>query len=320
MDSSMDMEEIRTFVTIVRTRSFSRAATLLHRSQPAISRRIELLEQELGAPLFERVARGAILTGAGSAFLPHAEAVLASAKDAAAAVREVQKGEVGTVSLALVGTLANDRMTGILQRFIETHPRIRLDLRTANSEEIGELVQRGDADLGLRYLVDRNPALISIPAGEERLLVVGSSDHPLARRRGLEPKSLRGERWIAFPSRRSRESFARFLERRLSASGLELQEIIPVDSLTAQKSLVAAGFGLALIAESGIQEEVRSGKLKVIDVPALKDTIQITLVRRRNGYLSAAAQNLMETITTASRPLRPARSARVGKSGDSRRD
>ena len=91
----MDLDEIRTFVTIARERSFSGAAGTLGRSQPAISRRIELLESELGAKLFERLRAGAVLTDAGSALLPYAEAMLANAKDGAASVRDLQAGDTG---------------------------------------------------------------------------------------------------------------------------------------------------------------------------------------------------------------------------------
>jgi molybdenum-dependent DNA-binding transcriptional regulator ModE len=97
----MDLDEIRTFVTIARERSFSGAAGKLGRSQPAISRRIELLESELGAKLFERLRAGAVLTDAGSALLPYAEAMLANAKDGAASVRDVQAGDTGTISSVL---------------------------------------------------------------------------------------------------------------------------------------------------------------------------------------------------------------------------
>src|ERR1700680_2061907 len=88
----MDLEEIRTFVAIARQRSFSRAADTLRRSQPAISRRIDLLEQELGAPLFERLRTGAVLTDAGVALLPYAEATLAAAKDGGEAARAPRRG------------------------------------------------------------------------------------------------------------------------------------------------------------------------------------------------------------------------------------
>ena len=97
----MDMDQIRTFVAIARGRSFSRASATLHRSQPAISRRIELLEREFDIPLFERLRGGTVLTDAGAAFLPYAETVLAAAEDGAEAVRAVSQGIAGKVSLAL---------------------------------------------------------------------------------------------------------------------------------------------------------------------------------------------------------------------------
>jgi len=71
---------------------------------------------------------------------------------------------------------------------------------------------------------------------------------------------------------------------------------MPIDSLTAQKRLVEAGFGIALLAESGIQEELKQGTLKVLNVPALRAAIPIALVYRGNGYLSAAARSLLSTI------------------------
>ena len=77
----MELDQVETFVAIVRRGGFTRAASTLHLSQPAVSRRLELLERELGAPLFERLHSGVVLTEAGRAFLPHAESLLASMRD-----------------------------------------------------------------------------------------------------------------------------------------------------------------------------------------------------------------------------------------------
>src|SRR5215469_5083576 len=106
----VNIDEIQTFLAIAELGGFTRAGRRLHRSQPAISRRLSLLEQELGAPLFERLRGRARLTEAGRAFLPHAEATLASLRDGQEAVRCLQAGIGGAVSLALVGTLADTRI------------------------------------------------------------------------------------------------------------------------------------------------------------------------------------------------------------------
>lgn len=305
----MDLDEIRTFVTIARERSFSGAASALGRSQPAISRRIELLETELSTKLFERLRAGALLTDAGSALLPHAEAMLANARDGAAAVRDLQAGDTGTISLALVGTLANARLTAAIRAFTRRFPKVRLALQTATSREVGELVRRGDATLGLRYLVDDHPDVVSQTVAREALVVVARAGHRLANGRKHGPRALAGERWVAFPARRSRESMVDFLERRLIAAGIEPHEIVPIDSLSAQKRLVEAGFGIALLAESGIEEELRLGTLRIIKVPALKAAIPVSLVHRRNGYLGAAARAFLTTLAGKTSGLASGRAA-----------
>src|SRR5689334_7311620 len=97
----VQLDQVEAFVAIVRHGGFTRAASTLHLSQPAISRRIQLLEHELGAPLFERIHAGVLPTEAGRAFLPHAEALLASMHDGIEAVGALRGSDRGAVTLAL---------------------------------------------------------------------------------------------------------------------------------------------------------------------------------------------------------------------------
>ena len=166
LDSSMDINQIRTFVTIAEARSFSRAGGSLHRSQPAISRRIELLEQELGIALFDRLRGGVALTDAGAALLPYATSVLAAMKDGLTAVEAVRSGDAGRISLALVGALASDAFTRVLRKFQRKHSAVRLDIQTATSQEVEELVLRGEATFGLRYAVSQYSDLVSQVIGK----------------------------------------------------------------------------------------------------------------------------------------------------------
>ena len=283
------IDEIETFVSIARLGGFARAAEGLHRSQPAISRRVEMLEQHLGTPLFERVRTGVVLTEAGRSFLPYAEAALASLKDGAEAVRGLERGERGAVSVALVGTLASTRFATMLRQFGQRHPHVKLELQTANSQEVSDLVRRGEATLGLRYATDADPSLVSEVVMEEALVVACSPAHRLAGRRVRAPAALAGERWVTFPpQRRRREPFTTVLEQRLGAAGIEAAEVVRIDSLT------------ALLIESSVQEELRLGTLAIIDVPALRGGVPVTLVRRQNGYLSGAAQTLVAVIRAGS--------------------
>src|SRR5579863_5272227 len=126
----MNIDEIETFVTIAELGGFARAGRQLHRTQPAISRRLNLLEQELGAPMFERIRGNVRLTEAGRVFLPFAEAALAALKDGQQAVHDLHAGLRGTVSLALVGTLADTQIVDALRRFARHARDVRVELRT----------------------------------------------------------------------------------------------------------------------------------------------------------------------------------------------
>ncbi len=302
----MDIDGLLTFVAIAETGGFTRAGARLHRSQPAISRRLGLLEQELGAPLFERLRGRASLTEAGRAFRPHAESALAALKDGREAVRGLQAGIRGTVSLAIVGTLADTRIVDTLRRFASRAKDVRLDLRTASSAEVTDLVRRGEATLGLRYFASGRPELDERPAGAEAMLVVAAAGHPLSGRRVRDLDLLARDRWIGFPPvEKDRDSSGHLLARQLVRAGLDRADITLIDSLTAQKRLAQAGFGLALVPESSVREELRTGALVALDIPAMRTENPITALCRRNGYLSPAARALLDLLT--GQPLKPGR-------------
>src|SRR5256885_12411732 len=123
-DGLVELDHVEAFVAVVRRGGFPRAAATLHLSQPAISRRVHLLERELGAPLFERIRSGVILTDGGRAFLPHAEALLASMRDGIDAVGALRGAAQGAVTLAVLGTPASTLPTIRLRRFREDQPRL----------------------------------------------------------------------------------------------------------------------------------------------------------------------------------------------------
>ena len=293
----MDSDALNTFLVVHRRGGISSAAKVLHRSQPAISRRIALLEQELGVPLFERVAGRTHLSDAGRVMVPYAERAVAAAQDAENAVRALLRQNSGPVSLAVVGTLAGGRLSTILKRFVAAYPDVKLTLRTATSAEVSDLIRQGEATIGLRYNHDPSGELDCELLFAEPLQVVCPPDHRLAGRRVATLNDLRAERWIAFPQTPTRPEitashvFALFL-----THGLGEIEWTPVDSLTAQKRLVQAGLGIALLSASHAAEELRSGALSTIRVGNLAASHDVVVVTRSGGFLSAASRRLLDII------------------------
>lgn len=296
----MELNQLEALVAIADCRSFSQAATQLYISQPAISRRIGVLEQELEVTLFERLPSGVSLTEAGESFLPFARQALAAVKDSQEAMQQFKQTVRGTVKLAMVGTLANTDLTDKLHRFKQKHPDLKLLLHTARSKEVSHMVQNGEVHFGLRYFDDAAPHLESLVVGAEQLVVACSAEFAVVPTKPLVAQ-LSETAWVSFPldKRSSGEPYARALHRQLVCAGLAEVELITIDSLTAQKRLIEAGFGVGLLPLSSIQEEVRLGSVQVLDVPELVTTAPIVLVRRKTGYLPLGATSLLREFTTS---------------------
>jgi DNA-binding transcriptional LysR family regulator len=140
--------------------------------------------------------------------------------------------------------------------------------------------------------------MVAVSVYDEPMMVVCSPRHRLAGRRSVAPPALGTERWVAFPPRNESfyEPYPWSLPNRLAAWGLSPAEIVPIDSLTAQKRMVEADFGLALLPESSVDEELRTGTLRELRLAGQRVTIPVFLIHRRGRYLSGAARALMAEL------------------------
>ena len=294
----MDIEAVRTFLAIAELGSFTGAARRLHRSQPAISRRVELLEHDLGAPLLERLRGRARLTEAGRAFLPHAEAALACLRDGSDAVRGLQTGVEGPISLALVGTLAD---THIVEGYVVSPRNRRMSGSSCAPLQAGKWPTWSDA-------ARRRWACATIPPTARNSFRWMLEARPCWSWRRPDivwqaaasggPATCQANAGSASLRRQVNKNSGQILTRQLIRAGLDDADVILIDSLTAQKRLAQAEFGLALVPESSVRDELRQGMLVALDIPPMRTTIPITAVHRRNGYLSGAAKALLALLTS----------------------
>jgi DNA-binding transcriptional LysR family regulator len=297
----IDLDQLDAFVAIAQRGTVTAAALKLHRSQSAISRRLALLEHALGAPLFERRASTLALTDTGRAFLPFAESALAAVASGKQAVQAQLAPRAGTVAVAIVGMLVEAPLARAFGELVRSS--MQLSVLTSTSTEVSRLVRRGEANLGVRYFADDDAEVVSEEIGSERMCVVAAGT--------VSSADLTQPRWVGFPlTRTAKEDFGRLLQRQLAAAGLE-PEVMPVDSLSAQKRLVEAGLGLALLPESSIRDELRSGALTRVDMPRVGTTIPIFLIRRRDGYLSPATQVVSKLLKDTFASTRVAKAKRA---------
>src|SRR5688572_284637 len=175
----MQLAQIQGFLDVARHGNVSRAAETLGITQPALTARLQGLEAELRQPLFVRTRRGVRLTDAGHAFLPYAEQAVAALASGIDQVAEVSAGAGGELALAVAPQVSTYVLPPLLVKYAAGHPHVRLVVRTAHSEEIVDLVIRGEVQAGLGRQV-RNPQLVYTPIYDDELVLVSAPTHDAA--------------------------------------------------------------------------------------------------------------------------------------------
>jgi len=185
----MELRQLRYFVALAETRNFHRAAERLHMSQPPLTVAIRKLEEELGAPLFDRGPRGVSLTAAGRAALDLARETLAQADRFRLAVREGAAGERGRLRLGFVGSATFELLPRIVPSFRHRYPLVELVLEEGTSADIARKMMAGALDVGLVRLPLLEIAPLEtkvIDRDELHLAVTENSPHVDAGRVALE--------------------------------------------------------------------------------------------------------------------------------------
>ena len=294
----MNVEELRAFIAVADLGTYTRAAEKLKVSQPAISRRISLLEGDLGTTLFERGRHGARLTDAGELFLSFAKRAVGEITAGTHAVRASLEGGQGTIRLAIAGTIPNTGIMDTLRRFRSGNPNAQLLIITAKSDEVGELVVSGEADAGLRYFADDNPQLESTEIAHEYGGIYCANPTTLLNPETVTPEALQACPWVMFPtgSGSSGEPFAHRAMEALGRIGINPNQVVRIDGLSAQKRLVISDFGIALMQASGLADELTSGLVQRVAPDLIDVQFPIHLVLRKHRAPNPLRDRFIATL------------------------
>lgn len=269
----MLLAQIEGFVEIARQGNMRRAAHTLSISQPALSARLQALEEEVAAPLFRRTHSGMVLTPAGRAFLPYADRAIEAVTSGGALVRKLGHGVVGELALAVAPAVSAYVLPDILVPFTERHPGVRLLVRTGHSEEIVELVARGEVELGIvREL--RDSRVRSRPLYQDELVLVVRPDHPFAATGRVDVAAISHVQLILFDRTSSYYDVTNALFRR---AGVVPRGVTEVDNIEAAKRMVERGLGVALLPGTAVADTLAAGSLREIEL-AGADTIRRRIV------------------------------------------
>ncbi|HZP95476.1 MAG TPA: LysR family transcriptional regulator [Candidatus Limnocylindria bacterium] len=273
--------QIESFVEVARLGNVSRAAEALFLTQPAITARLKSLERALGVELFVRTHRGMKLSDAGRAFLPYAQRAIATLDEARQLIANLREGTTGALVIAAAPAVSTYVLPAVLRAFRATHPNVRLGVRTGHTEEVLDMVLRGEAHVGVGRPVRHADAEL-IPLFEDEMLLVVSARHPFAPRGKVRMDELAQERLILFDRTSSYHELTSSLFRQ---AGVVPASTLELDNVEAAKKMVQQGLGVALLPRMALAQELRARSLrpvKMIGAPPVRRPI-VALRRRDAG-------------------------------------
>tara|TARA_B100000676_G_scaffold306580_1_gene363083 strand:- start:707 stop:1579 length:873 start_codon:yes stop_codon:yes gene_type:complete len=286
----MDFNGLRAFLSAGESGSFSTAAQSLHLSQPAVSKRITLLEERLGARLFLRTGHGVRLTQAGDALMPLARSILGEVEAAERAVGNLAGNVAGPLSIVTNHHIGLWRLPEVFKRFTGDHPEVRLDLRFTDSEPAHQLVLDGAVELGVVTLAPQPPAqIVSLPLWKDTLRVVVGRDHALADAGSAGLADLARHRAV-LPDLTTYTG--RLVRSRMGELGLSLQDVVSTNYLETLRMMAETGLGWSLLPETMLGPELRT-----VDVPELTLTRELGLIHHRRHALSNAAEAFITEVS-----------------------
>jgi DNA-binding transcriptional LysR family regulator len=304
----MELDQIRSFLVVARSGSFSLAARELYRTQPAISIKIRGLERELGQQLLERRQRGVALTPAGEVFRRRAEAILAEVDNLGSELRDLSARRLGHVSLGASDTVCLYLLPRMIRRFTQQYPGIQLRLVTQVSQRVLDLILTGQIDIGIVTLPVPTDGIETRPLYLDEFVVVLAPDHPLASRKPLRPSDLQPHPIIHLrPDTLTR----RWIDAKLEPFGLRHRVRMEVSTIEVIKKLVEVGLGISLLPEMAVAEEVRAGRLRAAKLAGLPLRKPMGLAYRSGKYFSAALTAFVEGLTAHANTLRTSSRARL---------
>jgi DNA-binding transcriptional LysR family regulator len=289
----MNPNHLRTFLAVHRHSSFTRAAEEVSLSQPAVSRHIKQLEEELGVALFDQVGKVPHLTDAGDALVAEAERVLGALERAAEVVRARETNVVGTLRIGASTAPGFYLLPECLRRFLSEHPAVDVDYVVEDSRKVERMLIRNEIDVGFVGVPVSSEVLVASPIVEDKIVCFAGASHPLARKRRISPLSLVNELAV---TRESGSATRQIFEGWLEQAGAKLGRTIEVHCSEAAKVLVRSGLGFSFMSLSGIEAELHAGVLHKLSITGLRLTRPIYAVHHVRKRLSPAAVAFLSIV------------------------
>jgi LysR family transcriptional regulator, cyn operon transcriptional activator len=272
----MDLRQFEMVIAVAENASFTRAGEQLHVAQSAISRKIRLLEEELGEPLFKRVSRRVYLTPAGETLLFYARKVFQDLRNAAVEISELTRLERGRLRIGAGMLACTYLLPPVLEKFKALYPRVDLHVSTGPTDVLLSKLCDNSIELGVFTLPIRRLDLTVLPMWKEEMVVATSVKHPvLAKRQSIRAEEMDQYPLITFP----RESHTRAtIDAFFGATGVTPKIAMEAENVAMIKPLVKIDLGISIVPLRAIAEEVRRRELHCLRISDHNLTREVGIV------------------------------------------
>ncbi|MFU2209201.1 selenium metabolism-associated LysR family transcriptional regulator [Solidesulfovibrio sp. C21] len=274
----MDVRRLQAFAKVYDLRSFSKAGEELMLSQPTISAHIMALEEELGAQLFDRLGRTVLPTQAGDVLHRYCTTIFSQLDMAKADILALSQRVSGDLVIGGSTIPAQYIIPGLVARFLNQYPEVRVDLRGGDTSEITAMVAAGESHVGIIGAPARQPELACRSILEDSLVLVGSRAQALVRPDGDDWRQRLTE--LPWVMREPGSGTRQAMEEGLAAAGVDprhLRTVLQVHSSLAVLECVAAGLGVSVVSRMAARGYLESGAVTLLETPGL--------VMRRSFYI-----------------------------------
>ena len=284
----MDIQNIRAFLMVAKTGSFSRAAEKLFITQPAISKRISTLEYSLDCQLFDRLGKRVQLTQTGEALIPGYQRILSEMDEAQRIISTLRTQVSGHLKFGTSHHIGLHRLPPVLRQYTNQFPQVELDIQFMDSEQAGALILQGDIELALITLPDDiDKPLTTIPVWSDPMQCVVASDHLLAKQKNVSRKQLT-EYGVLI---QSHSTHTRVIIDRALKLDVDTKIIMESNYLETIKAMIQNGLGWGVLPESMIDSTLH--RLTIQDV---KMERHLGVLLHASRTLSSPANALLEVL------------------------
>ena len=289
---AVELYPLRVFLTVATEKSFSRAAERLHRTQPAVSLALQRLENDLGEKLIDRSAKDMQLTDAGHAVIDYARRFESLQAELQNSLTELRDNSAGRLVIG-----ANETTTLYLlqhiERYRKLYPKVKVQVRRSLSSKIPGEILNGNLELGVISYDPRDQRLTAPVIFKDALAFVVSPEHRLARLKTVSIQELGQENFIAHNVLSPyREAVLREFQRHQVPLNMNI-EMPTVETI---RKLVLANVGVAFLPRMSVENELRQGLLRAVQVKEISVKRKIHLVRHSQRALSYAAAAFLEIL------------------------